>query len=80
MKLVSVDASVSALRTLMIGAIDRMETKMGYLWGHNLPDDQETTEEEDEIYEQFMEWRESVLDFGNEQMCKIKGIKWNKKN
>lgn len=80
MKLVSVDASVSALRTLMIGAIDRIETEMGHLWGHNLPDDQDTTEEEDEIYEQFMACRESILDFGNEQICKIKGIKWTKKN
>jgi hypothetical protein len=80
MKLVSVDASVSALRTLMIGAIDRIESKMGHLWGHDLPHDQDTTEEEDEIYEQFMECRESILDFGNEQICKVKGIKWIKKS
>lgn len=79
MKLVSTDASVTALRTLMIGAIDRIETKLGYLWGHYKPEDEDTTEEEDEIYEQFMDLRESILDFGNEQICKVKGMKWQKK-
>ena len=79
MKLVSTEASVTALRTLMIGAIDRIETKLGYHWGHYKPEDEDTTEEEDEIYEQFMDLRESILDFGNEQICKVKGMKWQKK-
>lgn len=78
MKLVSTDAAVTSLRTLMIGSIDRIENKMGDLWGHFKPDDEDTTEEEDEIYELFMELRESILDFGNQQICKIKGVNWSK--
>mgnify|MGYP006080769559 CR=1 FL=1 len=79
MKLVSTDAAVTSLRTLMIGSIDRIETQMGDLWGHFKPEDEDTTEEEDEIYEMFMELRESILDFGNQQICKIKGTNWSKK-
>lgn len=80
MKLVSTDTAAIALRTLMIGSIDRIENKMGYLWGHFKEDDEETTEEEDDLYEIFMELRESILDFGNEQICKVRGTKWTKKN
>lgn len=74
MRLVSTDVAVVSLRTLMIGSIDRIETKMGDLWGHFKSDDEDTTKEEDEIYELFMELRESILDFGNQQISKIKGI------
>lgn len=80
MKLVSTDTAAIALRTLMIGSIDRIENKMGHLWGHFKEDDEDTTEEEDDLYEIFMELRESILDFGNEQICKVRGTKWTKKN
>jgi hypothetical protein len=78
MKLVSTDSAVSALRTLMIGSIDRIETKLGDLWGHFKSEDEEITDEEEEIYELFMELRESILDFGNQQICKVKGTSWIK--
>ena len=51
---------------------------MGHLWGID-KDEEDLTDEEREIYEEFMDLRESILDFGNEQICKVKGIKWTKK-
>ena len=80
MRLVSTDAAVTSLRTLMIGSIDRIENKMGDLWGHFKEEDEDITEQEEEMYELFMELRESILDFGNQQICKIKGTPWAKKN
>lgn len=78
MRLVSTDNAVVALRTLMIGFIDRIEKHMGHLWGID-KEEEDLTDEEREIYEEFMDLRESILDFGNEQICKVKGIKWIKK-
>lgn len=79
MKLVGVDAATSSLKTLMIGSIDRIEQKFGDMWGHFKAEEEEITDEEEELYELFMELRESILDLGNEQICKIKGVKWTKK-
>ena len=78
MRLVSTDNATVALKTLMIGAIDRIERQFGYLWGHDKPEE-EITEEEHRMYEEFMDLRESILDHGNEQICKVRGIKWIKK-
>lgn len=78
MKLISTQCAETAVRTLMIGSIERIETKFGYLWG-NEKEDADITEEDEEMYDIFMELRESILDYGNEQICKIKGIQWKKK-
>ncbi len=78
MRLVSTHAAETAVRTLMIGAIDRIEQKFGYIWGHN-KEEQELTEEDEDMYEIFMELRESILDYGNEQICKLKGIRYDGK-
>lgn len=79
MKLVSTNAAETAVRTLMIGSIERIETKLGYLWGHD-KEDADITEEDEEMYDLFMELRESILDYGNEQICKLRGIQWKKKH
>ena len=79
MRLISSVSAESALRTLMIGSIDRIECKFGYLWGHDKDETDEFTDKENEMYDIFMELRESILDFGNEQICKVKGKKWEKK-
>lgn len=79
MRLVSTDNAVAALKTLMIGAIHRIEQKFGDQWGHFKNEDEQFTEEEDELHELFMELRESILDLGNEQICKIQGKKWIKR-
>jgi len=79
MRLVDRDNAVTAIRTLMIGSIDRIEQKLGHLWGHERDEEGEFSDDEEEIYELFMDLRESILDFGNEQICKIKGIKWTKR-
>jgi len=79
MNLVDKENAVTAIRTLMIGSIDRIEQKLGHLWGHDKPEGDYFSDEEEEIYELFMDLRESILDFGNEQICKIKGKPWKKK-
>jgi len=79
MKLVSTNAAETAIRTLMIGSIERIEKSFGHLWGHD-KDESEITDEEEEMYEIFMELRENILDYGNEQICKVKGIQWKKKH
>ena len=79
MRLVSERLVESALKTLMIGSIDRIEQKLGHLWAHR-EDKTEFTDEEEEMYELFMDLRESILDYGNEQICKIKGKRWEKKS
>ena len=78
MKLISVDNAETAIRTFMIGSIDRIERYMGHMWGH-MKNEGETTPEEDELYEMFMELREEILDFGQQQICKMRGQKWKKK-
>ena len=79
MRLVSTDNAVAALKTLMIGSIHRIEQKFGDKWGHFKNEDEEFTEEEDELHALFMELRESILDLGNEQICKVQGKKWTKR-
>jgi predicted hydrocarbon binding protein len=78
MRLVSTHAAETALRTSMIGSLDRIEQKFGHLWGHNKNED-ELTDEDEDMYEIYMELREEILDYGNEQICKLKGIQWKKK-
>lgn len=74
------DAAEVAIRTTMIGAIERIENKLGFLWAHGKEDgDPSITDEQAELYEIFMDLREEILDFGNQQICKIKGVKWEKK-
>lgn len=79
MKLISVHAAETAVRTLMIGALERIENEFGDLWGHN-KEDNEITEEDEDMYDRYQELRESILDYGNEQICKLKGIPWKKKH
>lgn len=61
----------SAIKTTMIGAISEIENTFGHMWGHKKRD---TTEEQDELYEDFMELRERILNIGNFQIRKIKRI------
>jgi hypothetical protein len=69
-----------AIRTTMIGAIERVERVFGHLWAHEKQDGDPTiTEEQEQLYDLFMELREEILDFGNKQICRVKGIKWEKK-
>lgn len=78
---IRIEEAEKAVRTIMIGALYRIETKMGYLWANEKEDnDPSITDAENDMYDIFMELRESILDFGNEQICKIKGIKWEKKD
>ena len=73
-------AAEVAIRTTMIGAIERIENKLGFLWGHDKQEgDPSITEEQEDLYDLFMELREDILDFGNKQICKVKGIKWEKR-
>ena len=78
MRLVSTHAAETALRTSMIGWLDRIERKLGHLWGHDKNED-ELTDEDEDMYEIYMELREEILDYGNEQICRLKGTQWKKK-
>lgn len=78
MRLVSTNSAETAVKTLMIGSIERIEKSFGHMWGHD-KEESEITDEEEEMYEVFMDLREAILDYGNEQICKLRGIKWKKK-
>lgn len=79
-KIVKIESAEKAIKTTMIGAIERIEKAFGHLWAHDKEDGDETiTDEEEEMYDVYMSLRESILDFGNEQICRVKGIKWEKK-
>lgn len=60
-----------AIKTTMIGAISEFEKMFGHLWGHGAKDG-ETTQEEDDMYEDFMYMRDVILDLGNDQIRKLK--------
>lgn len=54
------------MKTAMIGAIAACEETFGFLWGHDKdPDDR--TEEEQEMYQLWLELRTRILDKGNIQ-------------
>ena len=78
MKLVSTHAAETAVRTVMIGSLERIENIFGPLWGHE-KEDADLTEEDEIMYEKYSALRESILDYGNEQICKLRGVKWIKR-
>jgi hypothetical protein len=53
------------LRTVMIGAISRMETSFGYLWNHG---DDPQTENQELFADKWEDLRLAILDHGNYQI------------
>jgi len=54
------------MQTSMIGAIAACENIFGFLWGHNKTQE-ERTEEEQQMYQLWLELRTTILDKGNIQ-------------
>ena len=54
------------IQTTMIGALDSIEKKFGYLWRHDEEDS--LTDEELEFKEMYEELRSEILDKGNNQI------------
>jgi hypothetical protein len=71
------------VRTTFIGALAAFEDEFGFLWGHDLPEDQLTVEQQS-MLELWKNVRTIVLDNGNTQLRAVKSeianhvIKWNR--
>ena len=58
------------MTTIMVGSLDNIEKKLGFLWGHNKKHyDRDQTEQE--FSEIWSELRSNILDLGNEQIENI---------
>lgn len=49
-----------SINTVSIGALNTIENKFGYLWGHGLKDE-EKTEPQKQLYKLWMEARQEIL-------------------
>ena len=58
------------MRTIMIGALDSIEKKLGPIWGCN--EKRQLTQEERDLAEVYAELRTEILDKGNTQIRNIK--------
>lgn len=54
------------IQTTMIGALDSIEKKLGYLWKHD--SEGKLTKEEQELKDVYEELRNEILDKGNNQI------------
>lgn len=57
--------AISKIRTTMIGALDSIEKRLGYLWGH---DALSQTPDQQELKEEYEALRSEILDKGNGQI------------
>jgi hypothetical protein len=65
------DEDEKYIRTTMIGAISCIEKVFGKFWGFG-KDPETRTDNQDKIYDLFMELRERILDLGNDQINKMR--------
>lgn len=69
------------IKTTMIGALDKFEKKLGFLWDEESPDELPTAGELKELWQQV---RTDILDNGNNQIRAVKeeislyDVKFNK--
>ena len=59
------------LMAIMIGALDEFEKSFGYLWGHELGDDDQPTETQEQFWDLWQDTRTSILDRGNDKINQI---------
>lgn len=57
------DSIATKMRTIMIGALAKMEEEMGGLWGNN--HDKPLSKFEQEMYDRWQNIRTHILDLGN---------------
>jgi hypothetical protein len=60
------------LQTTMIGALSKFENNFGFLWGHNVPEEEELTQEQLEFSDLWETTRNQILNQGNEQIRNLK--------
>jgi len=71
------------IRTAFIGALAAFEEEFGFLWGHDIPEDQLTGEQK-EMRELWNTARTNVLNNGNTQLRAVRNeianqtVKWNR--
>ncbi len=71
------------VRTAFIGALAAFEEEFGFLWGHNVPED-ELTQTQIDMYELWERARTNVLNNGNTQLRAVRNeianqtVKWNR--
>lgn len=57
----------TTVRTVMIGVLEHLEAKLGYLWGHGKPYES-LNDEEKKMRRIWKELRTAILDLGNDSM------------
>ena len=60
------------LQTTMIGALSKFEDNFGYLWGHNVENEEDLTPEQVEFYDMWERTRNQILNQGNNQIRNLK--------
>lgn len=56
------------IKSSFIFPIAKLEEIFGEMWGEFKEEDKDLTPEEQRMFEKFMEWRQAVLDYGNNQI------------
>lgn len=66
------------MQTIMIGAISKFEENFGYLWGQNVPEDQELSAQQLDFLNHWERTRNQILNQGNNQIRNNKDdfLKW----
>lgn len=60
------------LQTTMIGAISKFEDNFGYLWGHDIENEEDLTKEQIEFADAWERTRNQILNQGNAQIRNLK--------
>lgn len=63
---------IRAIKTTMIGALSKIEEKLGYLWAFQ--ENRELTNDEQYFLDLYSELRKDILDNGNNQIKKTKAL------
>ena len=67
-----VNSTSTKIRTSFIFALAEFERVFGHLWGHEIEDDDDLTDEQYQMYEMYMMVRKNILDNGNTQIRAMK--------
>lgn len=67
-----------AIKTSFIYCLDQFEKRFGKLWGEDLPDGAELTQDQEYWDDQYEVVRKNILDNGNEQIRRFKDFMGHK--
>jgi hypothetical protein len=60
------------IKTTMIGALSKFENNFGFLWGHDIEDEEKLTPEQLHFSDMWEHTRNEILNQGNEQIRNMK--------